>query len=276
MTLLIAGIGFAFFGTATAQQSASVHQNVSRALQKLHSQTWADRSKAFEEAAALLASKQTPGDNDKLRVGLIQLLATENIQTKILANHHNADEDAEEKDTEEYSEYYANLIGAVADLKDERAVPSLLGAANTGGMATRGIARFGKKALNLVLEQASSRDPSLASGAVFVIREMLEMHTVTDPDSHQRMKNALRLALGSPDFGVRDSAIYAIEYLDDREEFVIVLNEVAEHDPFKLAGEKPDDSRDIGKLYPVRHHARSLLRKIAEHQPPVIDKGIRH
>jgi hypothetical protein len=101
----------------------------------------------------------------------------------------------------------------VADFNDERAIPALLGAAGTGGMATRGVARFGKKALDLTLKQTESRDADLANGAAFVIREMLEMHTVSDPDSHIRIKSALRSALARPEFEVREAAIGAIEYL---------------------------------------------------------------
>lgn len=266
-TLLALALWFAFLATITAQQPSTVHETVSTALHAMESESWTDRSNALQESTALLASgKQTSDDTDKLRVGLIKLLATENVQTRILPK-----QDAPEEDMEEYSEYYADLVAAVSNLKDERAIPSLLGAAYSGGMATRAIARFGKKALNPVLEQANSRDPNLASGAVFVIREMLKMHTVTDPDSHLRMENALRLALVSPNFGVRDSVLYAIEYLDNRDEFVPMLNDIAEHDPFK----RPDGGGDNGDIYPVRHHARSLLRKIAEHEPPVIDDGVR-
>lgn len=271
LALLALGLGFAFLGTATAQRPTTTHEDVPPALRRLHSQAWTDRSRAFEDSAALLASgKQTPGEVDKLRVGLIELLATENVQTRILAK-----QDASEEDTEEYSEYYADLVGAVANLKDERAIPSLLGAADSGGMATRGIARFGKKALSPVLEQVNSRDSNLASGAVFAIREMLAMHTVTDPNSLLNIETALRLALASPNFGVRESAIYAIEYSNDRQKFVPALNDIAEHDPFKMTDTRSDSEGNNSGFYPVRNDAKNLLRKIAEHEPPAIDKGVR-
>jgi hypothetical protein len=66
----------------------------------------------------------------------------------------------------------------------------------------------------------------------------------------------------------------AIEYLDDREEFVPLLKDVAEHDPVKLAGQRPDDGGDNGEFYPGRFHARQLLRKIANHEYPPIDRGL--
>ena len=138
-------------------------------------------------------------------------------------------------------------------------------------MATRAIARFGKRALDPALEQVNSQDSNLASGAAFVILEMLRMRTVTDPDSRLGMENAIKRALASPNFGVRDSALCAIEYFDNREDFVPMLNDIAEHDPFR----RSDGGGENGDVYPVRHHARSILRKIAEHKPPVIDKGVR-
>ena len=267
LTVLIS-VFLAVAGLAAARQASTVYPTVSSVLDRMNSPTWTEREKAFEDATELVASgKQTPRDVDQLRLGMIQLLATEN-NDKVPA--------ADEREGEENSEYYANLIGFVASLGDERAIPSLLGAASTGGIAIRGVAQFGKKALGPTLEQVKSPDPKLASGAVYVIREMLKMGTVSDPDSHLRIKNSLRSALASPEFAVRLSAIGAIEYLDDREEFVPMLKDAAEHDPVKLAGQKPDDGGDNGEFYPARQDARRLLRKIANHEPPVIDKGVSH
>ena len=138
-------------------------------------------------------------------------------------------------------------------------------------MATRGVARYGKKALNQVLQQVSGRDPGLASGALFVIRDMLEFRLVSDPDSLLKIKNALRSALVRKEFEVRESALWVIEYLADREEFVPTIKEIAEHDPLTLPG-KPDDGGDGGKFYPLRQNARRSLRMIANHQWPPIDK----
>jgi len=172
------------------------------------------------------------------------------------------------------SEYYAGLIAFVAGLNDERAIPALLGAAGSGGMATRAVAQFGKKALDTTLAQVKNPDPHLAEGALWVIREMLKMHTVPGPDSHLRIKDTLKSALASPDHDVRETAMFAIEYLDEREEFVPMLQNIAEHDPYKSpfnlggTGDREDNQ------YVVRRGARLLLRKIANHEAPVIDRGV--
>jgi len=226
---------------------------------------WTERSKAFAAAAELLGSnKSTADDVERLRLGVIQLLVMENNDRTPVAN---------DSEGEENGEYHASLIGFVAGLNDERAIPALLGAVNTGGIACRGVARFGKKALDPTLLQVKGQDSEMATGALFVIRDMLELHTVSDAESRLRIKAAVRSALASPDGGVRDSAIVVSEYLDDREEFVPVLKEIAEHDPEKLPNQPKNDGT-VGDYYIVREHAAKLLRKIANHEPPAIDRGV--
>jgi hypothetical protein len=73
---------------------------------------------------------------------------------------------------------------------------------------------------------------------------------------------------------IRESTIYAIEYLDDREKFVQTLTEVAKSDPFKLQGQVATDGQDNGAVYPVRRMARVLLAKIANHEAPIVDRGV--
>jgi hypothetical protein len=102
---------------------------------------------------------------------------------------------------------------------------------------------------------------------------MLEFHTVSDPDSFLRIKNALISAIGSREWDVRLSAIGAIEYLNDREEFLPILKNLVENDPYKIAGQPKWDGT-IGDIYPVRELATRVLRKITDHEPPTIDRGV--
>jgi hypothetical protein len=234
----------------------------------MKSQNSADRRQAFGEALKLLASnKSTSQEADHLRLSLFQLLATENNDQTAPAN---------EREGEESGEYYASLVGFVASLEDERAIPALLGASMTGGIATRAVARFGNKAVGPVTVQTRSKDAHLSEGALLVIRNMLQFQTTSDPDSQLRIKEALREALARPEEIVRETAIAAVEYLSDREEFVPVLREIAEHDPYLLDGERSTDMQDNGQIYPVRRAARLLLRQIANHERPVVDQGVSH
>jgi hypothetical protein len=234
---------------------------------------------AFYDAVTLLeADKRSASEIDRLRRGLIRLLTTENDLAESpekLARRSTVIEDEKETSdgtlppgawSEERTEYYAELIGSVAALDDERAIPVLLAVATSGGMAAQGVARFGTKALDAVLEQANGPDSKLAEGALFVIKQMLNLRTVHDAASLSRIKNALRTALASSDPGRRDSAVYAIEFLADREEFVPMLKQLAEHDPAKLSGQPLDDG-GVGDLYFVRYNAKRVLDSIAKHEP---------
>ncbi len=263
-----------------AQPMRVVRPSVSQVLEQMTSSKWKERRAAFYDALALLESgKQRISDSDMLRRSLIQLLAAENSLNKPpeeLAKQKpvikDDTEDGVDKTlppgtwSEERSEYYAELIGSVADLDDERAIPVLLAAAPTGGMATRGVARFGTIALDAVLAQVQGPDSDLAAGALFVIVEMLKLHTVNDAASQLRIKSALRAALASSDPRRRNCAVYAIEHLDDREEFVPTLRQLAEHDPAKLSGQPLKDG-SIGDIYFVRRNAKRVLDSIARHEP---------
>ena len=264
-----------------AQQTSTTYPSVSSILARMNSASRTEREKAFGEAGERLGSGTTGAkDADRLRLGIIQLLVRENNEglrerdeVKQVSPAPLAGE-VREEEGEEDSDYYSVLIGFVANLNDERAIPALLGAADAGGIATGGVARFGKRALEPTLVQVKSANADLAEGALWVIRDMLELRSVSDPESHLRIKDALRSALGSPEFGVRLSAMGAIEYLDDRSEFVPLLKEVAAHDPVKIAGQRPDDGGDNGEFYPARFHARQLLLEIANQEQPPIHKGL--
>ncbi len=284
----VASVFLAMACLAVAQQPITAHPPVSSVLDRMKSATWAERSNAFGEATQLLGSGQaSPSDADRLQLGIIQLLIKENN-----GGLKEPDDEAQQGPSgtgstenppnksygegygEDKAEYYASLIGFVADLGEERAIPALLGAASTGGMATRAVARFGEKALDPTLAQVKSQNPDLASGALFVILQMLKMQTVSDLDSHNRIKNSLRSALASREDRIRGNAMLPIEYLGDREEFVPVLQDIAEHDPYKSPYNLGNGGNGEDSQYVVRRRAQSLLHKIANHEQPAIDRGV--
>lgn len=248
-----------------AQQPREAQSTVSNALDGMKSPKWRQRMQSFGEASGLMASAGTnPRDADRLRLGIIQLLATENSDKAV---------PADEAEGEEQGEYYTGLIAFVGDMGDERAIPALLGASGTGGVATRAVARFGKKALDPTLAQVHGKDPRLADDALFVIRDMLEFGLVTDPQSLLRIRNAVRSALDAEDSGLRDTAVCLVEYLDNREEFVPKLKDIAEHDPAKLPNQPKADG-SVGDFYFVRASAIRSLQQIKNHERPPIDRGL--
>jgi hypothetical protein len=76
--------------------------------------------------------------------------------------------------------------------------------------------------------------------------------------SHAHIKRALAASLKDPEYLVRYSAIRAIEYLKDREDFVPALREVAERDPGENVGTEHHALRPL---------AEQMLQKIANHEP---------
>lgn len=253
---------------AQVQQASPPDSTVSSAMAGMKSATWRERSNAFGQAVELSTSgKLSLDDADRLRLGIFELLIKEgsgglkepeNVPTENYGEGYGEDK----------SEYYAGLVGFVADLNDERAIPALLSAAGTGGMATRAVAGFGKKALDATLEQIKSGQSDRVTGALSVVKEMLKMRTINDPDSRVRIKDALRTALASPEYRVRENAMWPIEYLDDREEFVPMLQVIAERDPYRSPHAVVSGESGGGYQYPARQHAQLLLRKIANHEQP--------
>ena len=270
--VISASVFLAMTCVAIAQENRS-QPNVSGVLGQMKATTWSQRSDAFDQAVKVLDSAETsPSDVDRLRLGIIQLLVHEN-NGGLKAPDNVAPEDYNEGYGEDKAEYYAGLISVIAEINDERAIPALLGAAGSGGIATRAVARFGTKALEPALAQVKSQNSALASGALSVIMQMLKLHTISDSDSHLRIKDALKSALVSPDYRTRANAMYPVEYLDDREEFVPILQDIAAHDSYKSPYYVTKEGKTVGGDYSVRRHAQLLLHRIESHEQPAFDRG---
>jgi hypothetical protein len=200
-----------------------------------------------------------PDQADAVKLGLIQLLTTENqyfIERKSPpADYHEEDD---------VSEHYAKLIDAVSSLHDERAIPALTGAITTGGMAQRGLLEYGDKALVPVVEKLKSPDALVRASALGMALALLQKHD--DAASNTRIRELLRSSLGDSGSVVRRKAVWEIDCLADRQDFAPVLEKIAKSDPLKLPG-KADDGGDGDEFYPVRFDARRVLRHIQNNQP---------
>lgn len=199
-----------------------------------------------------------PERADAVKLGLIQLLSTENyyfIESK------NPPADSHEED--DVSEHYAELIDAVSSLHDERAIPALTGAITTGGMAQRGLLEYGDKALVPLVEKLKSSDALVRASALGMTVALLHKHD--DAASHARIRELLRSSLGDSGSVVRRKAVWEIDCLDDRQDFVPILQKLAKTDPLKLPG-KADDGGDGDEFYPVRFDARRVLRHIQNNE----------
>jgi hypothetical protein len=130
-------------------------------------------------------------------------------------------------------------------------------------MAQRGILKYGDKALQPVLEQLKSSDPLARASALGMATAILEEKN--DPTAHALVLILLRSSLKDPGPVVRRHAVRQIDCLPERQDFVLLLEEIAKTDPDKLPG-RADDGGDGGQFYPVRADARRALRHIQNNQ----------
>jgi hypothetical protein len=198
--------------------------------------------------------KKHPGEAGEVKLALIQMLETENnyfIKTK------SPPPDANEED--DIGEHYAELIDTVGCIHDERAIPALVGAMTTGGMAQRALMAYGDKALEPVLIELKNPDALVRATALGVGIALLQKRN--DTTSQTRIRNLIRSSLTDPRPVVRSQAIKEIACLSDRQDFVSTLQQIASSDSWKLRG-KADDGADRGEFYPVRFDARQVLRDI--------------
>ena len=195
-----------------------------------------------------------PEQSDQVKLGLIQLLSQENYY---FVDSKSPPPDPHDED--DIGEHYAQLIDTVASMDDERTIPALVGAMTTGGMAQRGLMKYGNKALGPVLDQLKNRDALVRASALGMGIALLERQN--DAPSQARIRDLIRSSLADPKPVVRSHAIREIGCLGDREGFVPMLQQIAKTDPWKLPG-KADDGGDGDAFYPVRFDARRVLQDI--------------
>ncbi len=251
--------------TLTAQEESNVY-STSHMLDGMKSARWIDRSKAFEQATEALASRRlSSNDREHLKLAIIQLLITENALANIPDDDQvewsakRAKGEVETKD----EEYYPSLISFVAGMNDQRAISALVGAMPYGSDATGALLRFGDKAVGPILEQLKSRTALLRTSALETAITMEGRNELVSP---VHIREMLRSALNDPVAVVRSSAINEIACLDDRQDFVPVLENLAKTDPTHWKG-RADDGVDGDQFYPVRLDARRALRQIQNREP---------
>jgi len=276
LRIAVNAVGFAAIAYGAvmghAQQVAPpLARSLSEALRGMQSKDLSTWERAFDDLMGLMSEEQHrasasapadalanffaqhPDQADRIKLALIQLLKSANdlfIFTK----------DPETKPyTENDTEHYANLITAVASLQDERAIPALAGAITTGGIATRGLLKYGDKALGPVLEQLNNPNALVRSSALAVSVTLLRRKG--DPTSQKRAADLVRSALTDSSSVVRRQAVREISCLDNRQEFLPILEQISKTDPEKRPG-KALDGGDADAFYPVRYDARQVLRDI--------------
>jgi hypothetical protein len=86
-----------------------------------------------------------------------------------------------------------------------------------------------------------------------------------DPASQAQIRELILAYVKAPLEPSRRIAVQEIDCLDDRQNFVPLLEEIAKTDPEKRGG-KPLDGGDNNQFYPARADARRVLRHIKSNQ----------
>lgn len=257
----------------TAQQEASLDSKVSSIVDRMNGNNLHAREAAFDDMMALVHEgpkqateadhaadlvrffKEHPEQADRIKLGLIQLLKADNVDFQGAAPGTYTEDDME---------HYAEVVHVVSSLQDKRAIPALVGAMATGGMAQQAIFQYGDKALAPVLEQLKSSDPLAQASALRMSFALLAKRG--DPAALAQIRELILAYVKAPSGATRRIAVQEIDCLEDRQDFVPLLKEIAKTDPQKFPG-KALDGEDSDGFYPVRADARRVLRHIQNNKP---------
>ncbi len=189
--------------------------------------------------------RRFPQREQDTKAALVRLLVTENAKLNVPTPHD-----------EDYGDYFGDLLGTVADLHDRRAIEPLLVNVGRGGMATSGLASFGKDAVDPVLSKIADSNVVIRQSVVITIAKMLDpdVHAPLDAAAVQRIKAALLDALKDQSFFVQIAAIDGLKFLPG-EDVTATLRKVAAEDPFH----RPSFPETGGISYPVREAAQKAL-----------------
>lgn len=252
-----------------AQDVTPDHDEIQNALRTMTSTDWQTRRAAFytllelglhddpRGKAYLFASALktlatlSPNDTSQVELGLIGLLKRENAAVRVY-------EQTNSTMSEGQSDYYGDVIAAVTALRSPASIDAILGAVNTGGMATKALAGFGPIALGPLISRLNDPDPSMRIGVVTALSQMVAEGNRQKLDSASRLKveQALLKAASDNQVGVRLSAVNGLAEFGDKASRT-ALERLADSDPAFFPGEA-DEGKD---LYPVRNAAKRALAK---------------
>lgn len=275
--LLAAGFLYASKFQSAARVNVQSDQ-IETLLKQMKANDWESRSTAFYKLLDLSFggefngqtgqipaelskfSAKHPNNADEINTTLIWLLETEN---NFMREYAKKFEITGEALTEEYTNYHGDLIGTVAGLKDSRAVNALIGAINTGGMATNGLAEIAPFSIDAVAEKAVSDDWSTRSSAAIVLSQMLKPANIDrfeteNPGLRERIKQLLIIKAKDSDYDVRLSAIEGLAKLPDTD-VVKVLEDISKNDPYQS---KTSDGGT--NSYRVREAAKKHLSQMKQ------------
>jgi len=181
-----------------AQSSVAGAQSIDAALVQIQSADANIRMEGFYTIAENASASQVA--SDPVRSGLVNLLILENGIFRTSA----------EPDGPAFGDYFSELFTFVASIGDTRTIPVLVSNIDTGGTATDALGSFGASALDGVISQLSSPDPSVRNGSVHAIQTMILKGTAADAPSAAKIRSALDSASLDSYPNVRRNAIVGL------------------------------------------------------------------
>jgi hypothetical protein len=224
-------------------------------LSSFHADTWQNRATAFydivKNANPADLIRLLPSDKEALVSGLDSLLTKENAII-VAASPGTL--------SEEYVDsYYGDLIESVAILRDTRSVSALLGAVNTGHMATGTLAVLGDTALDATVEKLNDTPPSedgeetrMSLSSIFAeMSKPTNLARFHNPASRAKLEAALMRLAQDPSPYVRLNAVSGLGRFSDQEARSILVR-IADNDPYSVVHNGED-------VFPVRDLAKKSL-----------------
>jgi hypothetical protein len=207
-----------------AQDVAVKDTDLSAILVRLSSERRADRATAFYDFIDLGAQASDnhawATEQSVQRVLAAAPAQASAVRTALIALLNREDDAASPAD----ARYETDLIGAVAALRDARALAALMRHVGTDDVAERGVAALGTPAVAAAVDAAHRPDPLVRTGAAHILGEMLRLQGTG--------------ALDSP----------------NRSTVTALLKDLAAHDEFSRLS--ADGKR---RVYPVREAASAAL-----------------
>ena len=241
-----------------AQQPPSVNNTLTNVLDRIPGANLRTRCAIFGELSELWRQENGffalhPDQNDRINLGFIRLLEAEDKARQDGSIMHDGSIKSGSGDCEEY---LYELTMAVSELKDDRAIPALVGAIPGSGID---LLQYGDKALGPLLRRRNSPDVLVRSVVLRVAVNILAARK--DETSRVRIRDLVMSSFKDPSSSVRFATVLAIECLENKRDFVPTLEQIAKTDPSRLPG-KSLDGGDNGEFYVVRAAARRVLRNI--------------
>lgn len=216
----------------TTTQLHAQRASVGETVQRMRSEVDSTRMHAFYEmigrgpnAGARMRAviEANPGEKEAISAALIAALARANRPPTAPPSH---------VDAEAFAEYHGDLIWAVSELHDQRAIPALMGALETGGLAQRAIASFGPRVIpeleGALRAESSSRR---VAATMTLVRMVGDPKTLADSASRSAIRDALLRAFADEDRFVRQGAMRGLGAFSDSS-VTAALRDAGANDPW--------------------------------------------